>query len=141
MALSIVGCDAIPDSGYMRAKVTQEKTISDSGIPYSIVRATQFSEFTDGITDSLTVGDQVRVPDALIQPIPSDQVAAAVAEAAVHEPRNGIVNVGGSAKITFEEMAHDVLSQRGDTTTRVIVDPEARYYGALLNRTSLVTPD
>ena len=140
VVLSIVGCDAIPDSGYMRAKVTQELTVSSSGIPYSIVRATQFSEFTEGITDSLTAGGEVRVPDALIQPIPSDQVADAVAEAAVAEPINGFRNVGGPNKITFEEMARELLAQRGDTSTQVIVDPEARYYGALLNTNSLVAP-
>lgn len=125
----------------MRAKVTQEHTIGSSGIPYSIVRATQFAEFTGGITDSLTVGREVRVPDALIQPIPSDEVAVAVAEAAVAEPINGIRNVGGPHRVTFEAMARDVLAQKGDTSTQVIVGPEARYYGALLSRTSLVTPD
>ena len=72
VALSIVGVDGLPDSGYMRAKVAQEKIITESGLPYTIVRATQFAEFTDAITDSMTVGDEVRVPDALIQPIAAD---------------------------------------------------------------------
>src|SRR5688572_21745675 len=95
VALSIVGVDGMPDSGYMRAKVAQERIITESGLPYSIVRATQFAEFADAITESLTDGDEVRVPDALIQPIPADEVAAAVARVAAGSPLNGIVNVGG----------------------------------------------
>ena len=141
VALSIVGVDGLPDSPYMRAKVAQEKVITESGIPYSIVRATQFVEFTDGIVDSLAVGPEVRVPDALIQPIPADAVAAAVAHAAVAEPINGIANLGGPAKITFEQMARDVLARRGEDTKIVVVDPEARYFGAALSRESLVTTD
>jgi uncharacterized protein YbjT (DUF2867 family) len=141
VALSIVGVDGLPDSGYFRAKVAQEKIITESSIAYSIARATQFAEFTDAIVDSLTVGDEVRVPDALIQPIPADEVAAAVAHAAVAEPINGIVNIGGPAKITFEQMARDVLARRGEDTMIVVVDPEARYFGAALPRESLVTTD
>jgi uncharacterized protein YbjT (DUF2867 family) len=141
VALSIVGVDGLPDSGYFRAKVAQEKIITESSIAYSIARATQFAEFTDAIVDSLTVGDEVRVPDALIQPIPADEVAAAVAHAAVAEPINGIVNIGGPAKITFEQMARDVLARRGEDTMIVVVDPEARYFGAALSRESLVTTD
>lgn len=139
VALSIVGVDGLPDSPYMRAKVAQERIITGSGLPYSIVRATQFAEFTDGIVDSLTVGDEVRVPDALIQPISADEVAAAVARAAVAEPIGGIVNIGGPMRITFERMARDVLARTGDTKS-VIVDPEARYFGAALSMGSLVTP-
>jgi uncharacterized protein YbjT (DUF2867 family) len=141
VALSIVGVDGLQDGGYFRAKVAQEKIITESGIPYSIVRATQFAEFADAITESMTVGDEVRVPDALIQPIPADQVAFAVARVAVAEPINGIVNVGGPHKITFEQMARDALAQKGDGTKTVVVDPEARYYGAALQTNSLVTPD
>ncbi len=141
VALSIVGVDGLPDSGYFRAKVAQEKIITESGMPYSIVRATQFAEFTDAITESMTDGDEVRVPDALIQPIPADGVAAAVAGAAASEPINGIVNVGGPQRITFEQMARDTLARRGDDTKTVVVDPAARYYGAALGTHSLVTPD
>ncbi len=141
VALSIVGVDGLPDSPYMRAKVAQEKVITESGLPYSIVRATQFAEFTDRITESLTVGDEVRVPNALIQPIPADEVVAAVAHAAAGEPSNGIVNVGGPRKITFEQMARDALARKGDDTKTVIVDPDARYFGAALQMDSLVTPD
>ena len=89
VVLSIVGVDGLPDSGYMRAKVAQEKLLTESGLPYSIVRATQFSEFADAITASMTVGDEVRVPDALIQPIAADRVASDVARAAVANPLNG----------------------------------------------------
>ena len=95
VVLSIVGVDGLPDSGYMRAKVAQEKLLTESGLPYSIVRATQFSEFADAITASMTVGDEVRVPDALIQPIAADRVASDVARAAVANPLNGVVNIGG----------------------------------------------
>jgi uncharacterized protein YbjT (DUF2867 family) len=141
VALSIVGVDRLPDSGYFRAKVAQEKVVTESDLPYSIVRATQFAEFADAITESLTVGDEVRVPDALIQPIPADQVASAVAHAAVAEPLNGIVNVGGAHKITFEQMARDALARKDGETKTVIVDPRARYFGAALSTASLVTPD
>jgi uncharacterized protein YbjT (DUF2867 family) len=140
VALSIVGVDGLPDSGYMRAKVVQEKIITESGLPYTIVRATQFAEFADGITDSMIVGDEVRVPDALIQPIPADDVAANVARAAASEPLNDNVNIGGPEKISFERMARDVLSRRGDDKT-VVVDPDAQYFGTALAERSLVTPD
>lgn len=141
VALSIVGVDGLPDSGYMRAKVAQEKVISESGLPYSIVRATQFAEFADAIIESMTDGDGVHVPDALIQPIPADDVAAAVARAAAADPINGFVNVGGPRKITFEQLARDTLARNGDTTTTVVVDPNAQYFGTALGTRSLVTPD
>lgn len=140
VALSIVGVDGLPDSGYLRAKVVQERIITESGLPYTIVRATQFAEFTDGITDSMIVGDEVRVPDALIQPVAADEVARDVARAAVAKPLGGIVNIGGPEKISFEQMARDVLNRRGDDKT-VVVDPKARYFGTLLAERSLVTPD
>jgi len=140
VALSIVGVDGL-DSGYFHAKVAQEKIITESGIPYSIVRATQFVEFADAITESMTVANEVRVPDALIQPIPADRVAAAVARAAAAEPLNGIVNVGGPDKITFLQMARDALARKGDDTKTIVVDRGARYFGAALETRSLVTPD
>jgi len=140
VALSIVGVDGLPGSGYMRAKVVQENIITESGVPYTILRATQFAEFTDAITDSMTVGNEVRVPDALIQPVAADQVAAEVARAGAAEPLNSIVNIGGPDKISFEKMARDVLARRGDAKT-VVVDPEAGYFGTLLAERSLVTPD
>jgi uncharacterized protein YbjT (DUF2867 family) len=141
VALSIVGVDGLPESGYFRAKVAQEQVITGSGIPYTIVRATQFAEFTDTITDSMTAGDEVRVPAALIQPIPADDVAAALARVAVAEPRNGVLNIGGAQKITFEQMARDVLARKGDHHRTVIVDPAARYFGAALETGSLIISD
>jgi uncharacterized protein YbjT (DUF2867 family) len=140
VCLSIVGIDDLPDSGYMRAKVVQEKVITESGIPYTIVRATQFAEFTDGITASMTVGDEVRVPVALIQPVAADKVAAEVARAAVTAPLGGVVNIGGPEKISFEQMARAVLADRGEDKT-VVVDPQAHYFGTRLAERSLVTPD
>ena len=98
VALSIVGVDGLPESGYMRAKVAQEKLITESSLPYSIVHATQFAEFADGIIASTTEGDAVRVPDALIQPIAADDVAAEVARAAVGEPLNGIRDHRGTGQ-------------------------------------------
>ncbi len=141
VALSIVGVDGLPDSGYFRAKVAQEKIITESGIPYSVVRATQFAEFAYAIVESMTDGDDVRVPEALIQPIPAHDVAVAVARAAAAEPLNGIGNIGGPMKITFEQLARDVLARKGDDTKTVIVDRAARYFGAALETRSLVTPD
>jgi uncharacterized protein YbjT (DUF2867 family) len=140
VALSIVGVDGL-GGGYFRAKVKQERIIAESGIPYSIVRATQFAEFADGITESLTVADEVRVPDALIQPIPADEVAAAVAHRATAKPLNGIVNLGGPEKITFEQLARDTLMRNGDDSKTVVVDRNARYFGGPLEVHSLVTPD
>jgi uncharacterized protein YbjT (DUF2867 family) len=83
----------------------------------------------------------VRVPDALIQPVPADEVAAAVAQAAASEPLNGIRNIGGPERITFEQLARDALARTGDDSKTVIVDPEARYFGGKLATNSLVTPD
>jgi uncharacterized protein YbjT (DUF2867 family) len=140
VALSIVGVDALPDSGYMRAKVMQEKVITESGMPYTIVRATQFAEFTDAITDSMTDGNEVRVPDALIQPVAADDVATDVARAAVAKPLGDVVNIGGPQKISFKQMARESLARRGDDKT-VVVDPDAHYFGTALAERSLVTPD
>src|SRR5262245_25794994 len=140
VALSIVGVDGLPDSGYARAKVVQEHLITESGLPYTIVRATQFAEFADAITDSMAVGDEVHVPDALIQPVAADDVARDVARAAVADPLGGFVNIGGPQKISFERMARDVLARRGDVKT-VVADPKAGYFGTRLAERSLVTPD
>src|SRR6202012_4681502 len=117
VAVSIVGCDELPESGYLRAKVAQEKLIEAAGIPYSIIRATQFAEFTDAITASLTVGDEVRVPDALIQPIATQDLADEVAPVAAGQPLDGIENIGGPQKISFEQMAREVLARQGETKT------------------------
>ncbi len=140
VALSIVGADALPESGYLRAKVVQEKAIADSGLPFTIVRATQFQEFAEAITGSLVVGDDVRVPDALIQPIASDDVAGAVARVAVAAPRNGVVNIGGPEKISFADMARNVLAKQG-ADKPVVVDANATYFGTPLTQDSLVTAE
>jgi uncharacterized protein YbjT (DUF2867 family) len=140
VALSIVGCDGLPESGYMRAKVVQERIIVDSGLPYTIVRATQFDEFAEGITDSLTVGDEVRVPDGPIQPIAATDVATEVARAAQADPANGVINIGGPDKLRFADLAGLVVAHRG-CTTPVVVDPSAKYFGTPVSETSLVTGD
>lgn len=141
VALSIVGVDGLPDSGYMRAKVVQEKTIVESGLPYTIVRATQFQEFAEAITESLVVGAEVHAPDALIQLIAAADVSAEVARAAVAAPVNGTVDVGGPEKISFAEMARTVLAHKG-IDTPVVIDPVATYFGTRVGETSLVTgPD
>ena len=140
VCLSIVGVDGLLDSGYMRAKVSQEKILTDSGLPYTIVRATQFAEFADAIVASMTIGDEIRVPDALIQPVTADQVVAEVARAAVAPPLQAVVNIGGPEKISFEQMARAVLEKQGADKT-IIVDPQARYFGTTLRERSLVTPD
>jgi uncharacterized protein YbjT (DUF2867 family) len=139
VAVSIVGCDQLPESGYMRAKVAQEELIEHAAIPYTIVRATQFVEFTDTITASLIVGDEVRVPDALIQPISTPALAEELARVAEAPPLDGIDNVGGPEKITFEQMARDVLAKQGDSKA-VVVDPDATYFGTRLATNSLVVP-
>jgi len=138
VALSIVGVEGLPESGYMRAKVVQEQTIAESGLPYTIVRATQFREFAEGIVGSLDAGDEVRVPDALIQPIAADDVAAEVALVAVAVPLNGVVNIGGPDKISFADLARTVLAKQGTDKT-VVVDPQATYFGTRLQQDSLVT--
>jgi uncharacterized protein YbjT (DUF2867 family) len=138
VAVSIVGCDELPESGYMRAKAAQEKLIEQAAIPYSIIRATQFAEFTEAITASLTVGDEVRVPDALIQPIATKDLADEVARVAEGEPLGGFENIGGPQKISFEQMAREALARQGDAKN-VVVDPQARYFGTPLSTNSLVT--
>ena len=140
VALSIVGADRLPESGYMRAKVVQEKAIVDSGLAYTILRATQFDEFAEAITGSLTVGDEVRAPDALIQPIAATDVAAEVARIAAAAPVNGVVNIGGPEKISFADLARAVLAKRDDTR-KVVVDTTATYFGTPVDDTSLVTDD
>jgi uncharacterized protein YbjT (DUF2867 family) len=139
VALSVVGTDRLPDSGYMRAKVAQEKLIAGSPIPYSIVHATQFFEFVGRIADDATDGDTVRLPPALIQPMAADDVAAEVGRVAVGEPVNGIVEIGGPEAFPFDEFVRRGLAARNDAR-RVVADPDARYFGAVLSERSLV-PD
>jgi uncharacterized protein YbjT (DUF2867 family) len=137
VALSIVGCDRVPESGYMRAKVAQEKLITDSGARYSVVRATQFQEFWGGIGDSATEGDTVRLPHAAIQPIAAADVATGVTRAAVGEPSNGIVNIAGPEKFGMDDFVRTGLTASGDPR-QVVTDPTARYFGAVLDDRSIV---
>ncbi|MGC2626777.1 MAG: SDR family oxidoreductase [Candidatus Udaeobacter sp.] len=137
VALSIVGCDRLPASGYLRAKVAQEKLIKASPIPYTIVRATQFFEFVGGIADSATNGQAVRMPSALFQPILSNDVAAALATIAVAKPLNGIVELAGPDAIPFDEVIREYLTAHNDPRT-VVTDEQARYFGTPLEKRSLV---
>jgi uncharacterized protein YbjT (DUF2867 family) len=139
VALSIVGTDRLPDSGYMRAKVAQEKLIKESSIPYSIVRATQFFEFVNRIADSATDGNTVRLPPVRFQPVAADDVASAVARVAMGSPLNGIVEIAGPEQFRFDEVIRKGLSARKDPR-EVIADPHARYFGTELSERSLV-PD
>ncbi|QEX18006.1 NmrA family transcriptional regulator [Hypericibacter terrae] len=137
VALSIVGTDRMPDNGYFRAKVAQEKLIEASGIPYTIIRSTQFMEFLRGIADSAAVGNKIRVSPGLFQPIASDDVAAAVADVALAAPRNGIVEIAGPERAPFDEVVARFLKAVGDPR-EVVRDPEARYFGGRVEERSLV---
>ena len=136
IALSVVGADRLPDSGYMRAKVAQERLIKASKIPYTIVRATQFFEFVRGIAQSATDGQTVRLSPVLMQPIVSDDVAAALADIAVAEPRNGTVELAGPEPIRMDDLIRRFLSAKRDPRT-VTTDAHARYFGTELNDQSL----
>ncbi|WFE49365.1 SDR family oxidoreductase [Micromonospora sp. WMMD1155] len=140
VVLSIVGCDRIPDSGYMRAKVAQEKLVVASGIRYSIVHATQFFEFLQGIVDAATDGDTVHLAPVLIQPMAADDVAAAVAEVVVGAPTDAVVEVAGPEQFRLDELGRDLLAARQDSRS-VVADPDARYFGAKLGEHSLVPAD
>jgi uncharacterized protein YbjT (DUF2867 family) len=136
VALSIVGDDR-SDNGYFRAKVAQEKLIKTSGIPYTIVRSTQFLEFLRAIADSSTDGNVVKISPGLFQPIASDDVAAFVADVALAPPRNGIVEIAGPERAPFNEFVARFLKAVGDPRN-VVRDPEARYYGGRVEERSLV---
>jgi uncharacterized protein YbjT (DUF2867 family) len=137
VALSIVGCDRTPDNGYFRAKVAQEKLIETSGIPYTIIRSTQFLEFLGGIAASSADGNIVRISPGLFQPIAADDVAAIVADVALAAPRNGIVEIAGPERAPFNEFVARYLKAVGDPR-EVVSDPEARYFGSRVEEHSLV---
>jgi uncharacterized protein YbjT (DUF2867 family) len=137
VALSVVGTERLQDSGYFRAKQVQEDLIKNSGLPYSIVHATQFFEFVGGIADEATHGDTVRLSNALIQPMASKDVAAAVARAAAGTPTNTTTEVGGPEQFGVDEFVRKAFAVRGDSRT-VETDPEARYWGVLLEKDTLV---
>jgi uncharacterized protein YbjT (DUF2867 family) len=136
VALSIVGDDR-SDNGYFRAKVAQEKLVKASGIPYTIIRSTQFMEFLRAIADSGADGNVVRISPGLFQPIASDDVAAFVADVAVTPPRNGIVEIAGPERAPFNEFVARYLKAVGDPR-EVVRDPEARYWGGRVEERSLV---
>ena len=137
VALSVVGTERLSESGYMRAKSAQERLIRESSIPYSIVHATQFFEFVKSIADPATDGNVVRLAPVLIQPMASDDVAAAVERVAVGKPVNGIVEVAGPEQFRLTEFIRQGLEARNDPRD-VVADPKARYYGALLTERTLV---
>ncbi len=137
VALSIVGCDRTPDNGYFRAKVAQEKLIKTSGIPYTIIRSTQFLESLGATAASSTNGNTVRISPGLFQPIAADDVAAIIADIALDAPRNAIVEIAGPERAPFNDFVARYLKAVGDPH-KVVSDPEARYYGATVEEHSLV---
>jgi uncharacterized protein YbjT (DUF2867 family) len=140
VALSIVGADRLPASGYLRAKVAQENLIKASGIPFTIVRSTQFFEFAKGIIQSATEGQTVRLSPALFQPIAADDVAAALTGLALAEPSNNTIEIAGPEPIRMDEFARRFLSATRDPR-KVATDVNALYYGTELNDQSLAPGD
>ena len=136
VALSIVGTDRMPDNGYFRAKVAQEEVIAESGVPYTIVRATQFMEFIGGIAD---VGTRTAacISDGLFQPIAADDVAAIVADVALAAPSNGIVDIAGPDRAPLHRIVGQYLKARADAR-EIVVDPKATYFGGTIVEDSLV---
>ncbi|OBI67342.1 SDR family oxidoreductase [Mycobacterium sp. E796] len=132
VALSVVGSQSMPDSGYNTAKAAQEKLIQDSGRPYSIVRATPFYEFAVVLADSATDGDIVRLPHAMFRPIAADDVATAVADAAVGPPTNGITEIAGPEAMGMDDFVRAGLAASGDQR-RVVTDAHAPYFGAVID--------
>ena len=137
VALSVVGTERLQDSGFFRAKLAQESLIENSSVPFTIVRATQFFEFIRGIAQSATEGQTVRLSHSLIQPVAADDVATAVAEAALQPPANGMIEVAGPDAFRLDELVGRVLAYDEDPH-QVVVDPDARYYGVPLNDQSLI---
>ncbi len=140
VALSVVGADRLPDSGYMRAKVAQEGLIRSAGIPYTIIRATQFFEFLGAIAGSGTDGNTVRLPAALMQPVAAEDVAAALADIAVNEPVNGTIELAGPESLRLDDLVRRFLAASRDER-QVTTDARARYFGAALDDRSLTPGD
>jgi uncharacterized protein YbjT (DUF2867 family) len=137
VALSVVGTGQLPDSGYFRAKLAQERLIADSSIPYSIVRATQFFEFVRDIADTATEGGTVHMAPVLFQPIASDDVAQSVAKVAMETPLNGGVEIAGPEQSWMDDFFRDALAAWSDPR-QVVTDPNARYFGAKVGEGTLV---
>ena len=140
LAVSIVGADRLPDSGYLRAKVAQEAEIEAGSIPYTILRATQFLEFLRDTVEAGANGDSVRLSTGLMQPVAADEVAAAVAELATGAPAGGRVELGGPEALGIDAWARRLFAATGDMRT-VIGDPHARYFGTELHDGELTTGD
>ncbi len=140
VALSVVGTERLSESGYFRAKIAQEQMIRESGIPYSIVHATQFFEFIKAIAAAATDGNTVRLAPVLIQPMAADDVAKAVGRVAVGAPINGVVEAAGPEQIRLDELVRGALKARQDSR-EVVADPQARYFGAMLSERMLVPAD
>ena len=140
VALSIVGSERLPQSGYLRAKVAQEELIKEGSIPYSIIHSTQFFEFVKRIADEATTGNSVRLPPVLFQPIASDDVVSALFEVATSSPLNGAIEIAGPEAFRFDELIRQRLSALNDPR-EVVADPKARYFGAELSERSIVPGD
>jgi uncharacterized protein YbjT (DUF2867 family) len=137
VALSVVGTQRLADSGYFRAKIAQEDLIRASGLPYTIVHSTQFFEFLGGIAASAGQDDTIALSPAFIQPIASDDVAAAMLDVVLGAPANGIVEIAGPDRFRLADLVRDYLAAKGDTRT-VRADVHARYFGAELKEDTLV---
>jgi uncharacterized protein YbjT (DUF2867 family) len=137
VALSVVGTDRRPDIGYFHAKVAQEQLIATSPLPYSIVHATQFFEFVEGIAAASTEGDTVRLPSVLFQPIAAEDVARVVGEVAVGPPLNGDVEIAGPERFRLDAFIRQGLSAMGDPR-QVVADPDGRYFGSTMAEDTLV---
>jgi uncharacterized protein YbjT (DUF2867 family) len=140
VALSVVGTDRLLESGYFRAKMAQEQLIEGCGLPYTIVRSTQFFEFLGRIAQAATVGQQVHLSPALVQPIAADDVADAMTDVALGTPMNGMLEIAGPERVRLDELVGRFLRQSNDAHHDVVTDPEARYYGVRLDDRTLV-PD
>lgn len=138
VALSVVGAERLPDSGYMRAKIAQEKLIKESGIPYTILRATQFFEFLEAIAGSGVVGDEIRLPPALMQPVAATDVANALTDFVISGPKNGTLELAGPEARGIDECVRRYLNAKHDPRP-VTTDKDARYFGAAVNDRS-ITP-
>ncbi len=137
IALSIVGTDRLPDNGYFRAKVAQEKLVRGSGVPYTIVRATQFLEFVNGIAGDAAKGDDLHLSTGAIQPIAAAEVSEALADVAEAQPLNGITEIAGPERFSMADFVDQYLAAKGDNR-KVIADPQARYFGSLVDDKALV---
>ena len=140
VALSVVGTERLSGAGYFRAKIAQEELIKESSIPYSIVRATQFFEFMNGIAADATDGNTVRLPPALIQPIAADDVAGALGRISVGPPLNGIGEIAGPDQFRLDELVRERLSATGDPR-QVVTDPHAAYFGITPGERTLLPGD